>query len=564
MARTVCGSVLLLLAVGPALGARPLPGRPRPRILHTPLGASSAAEPPSAAAIPALPPAASARELNCDFVAIAMPSLAALSCENLLSLVDTMWLGRLGAEQMGAAGVGISATYSYAKLFDDPLVKTTTSLVAGKEGSELRASVLSAMALALLLGLAQLVAFSLLAGPIVGGFGVGAESAMREPAVAYVRLRALGAPAVTMLLVAQGIFRGLGDTLTPLLCTVAGNVVNFVLDPFLIFTCGLGCAGAAGATAIANYITIAPLLLLLRRRLIAAGGGAVGGDAIARASERAAILAALRSYLGAGSLVYVRTIGKLWGYGYASRRAAELGPVPAAAYALTFQLGVVTTQLCEAVSLAMQSLLSRELTRTERALALGAEGGTDSVANAAARGTSARESRAGTAAEFARNARHVVALGVGLGGGLAALLSVLTWLARSSAVRTLTSNVPVGALCVLVMPAVLICQCSKGLAYPANAVLMGGRDWLVSTAGMWASSGALVGSLLLWLPAPPAEGVATAAEGAAALLVIWRALGLTFAVQVAVSLLRYFSGTGPWRVLTGKGAPRDGDGRKAR
>jgi hypothetical protein len=85
------------------------------------------------------------------------------------------------------------------------------------------------------------------------------------------------------------------------------------------------------------------------------------------------------------------------------------------------------------------------------------------------------------------------------------------------------------------------------------------RDWLVSTAGMWASSAALVGSLMLWLPAPPAAALlmpAVAADSARALLTIWQALGLNFGVQVVTSMLRYLSGTGPWRVLTGKGAPR--------
>lgn len=93
--------------------------------------------------------------------------------------------------------------YSYAKLFDDPLVKTSTSLVAGKEGASLRANVLAALGLALLFGTCQLLAFTLLAELIVAGFGAGAGSPLAAPAAAYVRLRALGAPAVTLLLVMQ-------------------------------------------------------------------------------------------------------------------------------------------------------------------------------------------------------------------------------------------------------------------------------------------------------------------------------------------------------------------------
>ena len=33
---------------------------------------------------------------------------------------------------------------------------------------------------------------------------------------------------------------------------VGGNIVNIVLDPILMFLCGLGISGAAGATVIAQ------------------------------------------------------------------------------------------------------------------------------------------------------------------------------------------------------------------------------------------------------------------------------------------------------------------------
>lgn len=46
----------------------------------------------------------------------------------------------------------------------------------------------------------------------------------------------------------QGVYRGLGDTRTPLYATVASNLVNVVLGYFLIFSFGLGIRGAALAT----------------------------------------------------------------------------------------------------------------------------------------------------------------------------------------------------------------------------------------------------------------------------------------------------------------------------
>lgn len=560
MSSALAATALLLAAVPAATVALPT-ARSKPRLVASRLGLSRAAvRADGSAADPDVADGAAAHargqraRINRDFTAIALPSLAALSCENLLSLVDTMWLGRLSAVQLGAAGVGISATYSLSKLFDEPLVKTSTSLVAGKEDAELRASVLSALALALALGLMQLVAFTAFTPAIVGGFGVDAASAMRAPAASYVRLRALGAPAVTLLLVTQGIFRALGDTLTPLLCTLLGNLVNCALDPILIFGCNLGCGGAAAATAVANWVTVVPLLLLLGRRLgVAERAQRRSGAPAAPATSRADLLRAARAYLSAGSLVYVRTVGKLWGYGFAARAAAKLGTAPAAAYALTFQLGVATTQLCEAVSLALLSLVSRELTRLERAV----EGGLTAARTAAARAAALR-------------ARYVVTLGCVLGGGLAALLSVATWWLRGRAIGVMCSGASSGAVRALalgVMPAVLVTQVLKGLAYPANAILMGGRDWLLSAGAMWAASGLLIGAIRWGMPllAPagaaavwgPAGAALSAAEQSAALDVIWRALALCFGVQALSALVRYASGTGPWRLLS-KYAPLGG------
>ena len=52
--------------------------------------------------------------------------------------------------------------------------------------------------------------------------------------------------------VMQGAFRGLGDTRTPLYATLVSTVLSLGLDVLLIFTLGLGVAGAAWATVLAE------------------------------------------------------------------------------------------------------------------------------------------------------------------------------------------------------------------------------------------------------------------------------------------------------------------------
>lgn len=109
---------------------------------------------------------------------------------------------------------------------------------------------------------------------------------MRVPAEQFLTVRAFGAPPTVIALAAQGTFRGFMDTKTPLYavgkqskcqtsyfiltssviavnlnifsaiiyCAGAGNLLNAILDPILIFLLGLGIGGAAIATVIAEYV----------------------------------------------------------------------------------------------------------------------------------------------------------------------------------------------------------------------------------------------------------------------------------------------------------------------
>ena len=56
-------------------------------------------------------------------------------------------------------GIAISAQYSIAKLYNDPLIKTSTSLVAGKKDKELSASVSTAILTAIIIGVLQSLGF---------------------------------------------------------------------------------------------------------------------------------------------------------------------------------------------------------------------------------------------------------------------------------------------------------------------------------------------------------------------------------------------------------------------
>lgn len=312
-----------------------------------------------------------------------------------------------------------------------------------------------------------------------------------------------------------GIFRGRGDTKTPLLCTAFGSIINILLDPIFIFTLNMGCAGAGVATAISQWCTAIPLLYFLNRstqfisyytqpkELISNGTDNTSATAVALkvAAERAlALQTALQMYIRAGGLIFIRTIAKVSAYAVTSAYAASLGTVSMAAYSLTFNLGFATSQLCEAFSVAAQALLARELPfNTKRKV---------------------------------HTVQHIIQRSLFLGLAVSGSLSIITKINLKNVLGTMAKSIAVQEAAAHIMPIVLITQLFKGLSYASGGILLGGRDWKWSTASMIISSIVCL-SLVKILPL--------------SLWNVWVSLAAFMAVQVVCALTRIFSRTGPWR-----------------
>ena len=455
------------------------------------------------------------RQLTKEFVKIGGPALIQLAAEPLASLVDTAYLGRLGPEVLGGAGVAVSAQYAVSKLYNDPLLRTSISLVASQDGKQqgqntgveeqqkqLSVAVSSAILLAATVGLIQLVVYSVFCTGITRSMGLTPASNMWHSAVSYLQIRALGTPAATLWLVTNGIFRGLGDTKTPLVYSLVFTTLNIILDPLFIFVFNWGASGAAAGTALAQYIALVPLLQALNRR--------VPVNILGQLKE---LKSSLQQYLRAGSLVLFRTLGKVVAYSVCARQAAILGAVSAAAYQLTFQLGFATTQICEACAVAAQTLMAREISAPT------------------------------TPRRKAQTMRHLINTAVLSGGSVAAVLSLVTYLRKSSIVASLTTDAAVQAAAISIFPVVLITQVLKGLAYPVNGIIMGGLDWFFTMVVMWIANLTCVGSVRYFL-----RGSAT---GMVSLDQIWWALAAFMGTQVVAGILRYESKTGVWSLLKG-------------
>lgn len=189
--------------------------------------------------------------------ALSTPMLVSASLQNVQSLIDLFWVGRLGAEAI--ASVAMSGTIMMVLT---PMLMGlstgTVALVARAVGAgrvdDASAAAGQSLFLSLVLGLVSAV---------VGWFAsdflfhlLGAEPAVARLGGLYLRITLAGSFTVYMLFIGNAALQGAGDARTPMFVMALANVVNIVLDPLLIFGIGpfprMGVAGAALATVLSQ------------------------------------------------------------------------------------------------------------------------------------------------------------------------------------------------------------------------------------------------------------------------------------------------------------------------
>jgi MATE family multidrug resistance protein len=226
------------------------------------------------------PEAAAARALGGlrEVSLLAYPVVLTQISITSMQLVDTAMVGSLGATALGAVGFGGVWVWTATCFF----LGTTTAVqtfVAQKHGAGDHASC-GRWAWQGLYGILPLTAAAalllfLVAPTLVSWLAPSAE--MQPLTVDYIRARAPGTVGITAAVALSSFFRGVGDTVTPLITTVLANVINAILDYGLIFgrlgLPELGVQGAGIATATAEWIYLIALVFFFRRHRLASEFG---------------------------------------------------------------------------------------------------------------------------------------------------------------------------------------------------------------------------------------------------------------------------------------------------
>jgi len=194
---------------------------------------------------------------------LAWPVMVSMLSYTAMSVVDTLFVSRLGTEPLAAVGLaGILVFFSQS--FGAGLMGGVRVLVSQSTGAEkhslARRFGWQGLWLALPLGI-LMSTLSLLPPSIF--YVLGATENVSIYADEFFSIRVLGAPLVLINIALSAWFQGRGDTKTPMHSTLIGNAINIGLDPLLIFGLWglpeLGVAGAATATVASLFVQVAYL-----------------------------------------------------------------------------------------------------------------------------------------------------------------------------------------------------------------------------------------------------------------------------------------------------------------
>lgn len=191
---------------------------------------------------------------------LAGPLAAAQAGSQVMSLVDLAVLGRLGARELGAAGLGNAVFFAVSVLGMGIVFGVDPMISHALGGSDaVRARHVMWQGFWLAGGVTIVLTIPLLAAPALFPlFGVTPD--LQDLATRFLLVRTAGLPPLLLFLVARAYLQAQHITRPMLLAMLAANVWNFLSDIILVFGLGpippMGVAGAALSTDLGSVLQL--------------------------------------------------------------------------------------------------------------------------------------------------------------------------------------------------------------------------------------------------------------------------------------------------------------------
>jgi len=204
-------------------------------------------------------------------IKLAVPMIIAMSAHTIYNLVDAVWVSGFGQDIIIENGTDALAAVGYALPFYMMLLAIAVGLGIGggsaisrrigakdKKGADNCA--IHSIIISLIVAIVFTIILLLSADKIFNSIAAGNTAVM---AISYGKVIFAGSIFVFFINNALSILRAEGDVKRAMYAMLFGAILNMILDPFFIYTFGMGVAGAAYATVLSMSITAVILIYWL-------------------------------------------------------------------------------------------------------------------------------------------------------------------------------------------------------------------------------------------------------------------------------------------------------------
>ncbi len=203
-------------------------------------------------------------------IKLAIPSVIGMATQAIYNVVDSIYVGHISKDALSAVTLAFPIQMILIAIAMGTSVGVTSLISRSLGGGDRKQAGLAAehaLFVSVLLSIVVGLAGALFSVPITKIFT--SDPLMIELTSRYIRIIMIGSFGLFIPQILQGIQRGEGNTMTPMVIMAISAVLNIILDPILIFGIGripaLGVEGAAYATVLARILGGAVLALIMMK-----------------------------------------------------------------------------------------------------------------------------------------------------------------------------------------------------------------------------------------------------------------------------------------------------------
>lgn len=197
-----------------------------------------------------------------------LPYLLSYFLQTLYGMADLFIIGQFeGAASTTAVSVGSQVMHMITVMIVGLAMGSTVSIgrpIGAGEHKRATAVIGNTVTLFMALSVALMAILLVFVRPIVSIMSTPAEAV--SGTTAYLTICFIGIPCITAYNIISSIFRGLGDSKSPMYFIAVACVANIILDYLFIGLMGMGPAGAALGTTLSQAISVVVSLFVILRQ----------------------------------------------------------------------------------------------------------------------------------------------------------------------------------------------------------------------------------------------------------------------------------------------------------